>query len=468
MKKDNSISFASRAIHAFGLILAINVLAFGPVAAQQDTLRMSWPEFMDRGLQNAAQLDMQQTEIRMAQNQVDKARNKKWFPQIDLRTNHGLVPGVVSDSVRSKQYLDPDLGNDWSDWGIFTEIRISALQPIYTWGALDNAISAAEKGVEARRHQYESKEKDWELRLYKLYHSHILASEMRRIVDDAENTIDKAEKKIKEMEESGDSDLDYSEVYKFEIYKTKFNSKATEARENSKFVERAWQQVVHSDTSTRVLPTQKSLQRVRNEIRAISYYQQRAYEQRNDIEALDAAEQASKMGYEAQKAQRWPMVYLGLGGEFVNRPRPASDQPLFGDRFTYANVIYSFGIRQNLDFSSIKNSVDQSYHQYQKAQYSKDAAMQGIRLQINEQYKKVQTRLSQMENSQKALQKSKEWVRQEELDYDLGIGEMKDLIEAVRTRLETEAEHLENIYKFNVALAELYRKAGISLNKVQL
>lgn len=451
----------------FSVLIFISFLPLSNALAQQDTVRMNWSEFVSQGLRNAAELDMQETKIRLAENQLDKARNKKWFPQFELRTNHGLVPGVESDSVRSKQYLDPNLGNDWSDWGVFNEVRISALQPIYTWGALENAVSAAQKGVEARRHQYEAKEKDWELRLYKLYHSHILANEMQRVVDNAERTIKRAEKKIKEMRESGNSDLDNSDVYKFEIYKTKFNSQATEARESSEYVKRVWQQAVNADTSTTILPTKRSLEQVKNDIRPISFYQQQAYNERDEIEALEAAENASKMGYEAEKAQRWPMIYLGLGGEFVNRPRPASNQPLFGDRFTYANVIYSFGIRQNLDFSSIQNSVDQSYHKYQQARYSKDAALQGIRFEINEQYKKVQTRLSKMENSRKALQKSKEWVRQEEIDYDLGVGEIKDLIEAVRTKLEMEANHLENIYQFNVALAELYRKSGISLTKVQ-
>ena len=453
-------------LRLFLIILAISLCSQTTVA--QDTVSISWDEFLKRGLDVAAELDAERQKIRLAENRVEEAQNKRWLPKLQLTTNHGLVPGVNSDSSRSKMYLDPSLENDWSDWSIFTQLELRALQPIYTWGALDTAVAAAREGAEVASHRYEKKEDEYELRLFRLYQSRILAIEMQRLLEEAEKTIQKAEKKIAEMQKSGDSDLDQSEVYKFDIYKYQFFSRAEEARASTDFVERAWHLAMGSQQEQRYMPEAQFLDPLMNGLDELPYYQQRAAKERPEVKAISSAEQAAKHGYEARKAERWPILYLGLGGEFVNRPRPVSDQPLFGNRFTYANVIYSFGFRQNLDFGSVRNDIEKNYYKYQQARHSHDAIQQGVVLEVNEQYKNVMTQLAKKNNNQKALQKSKEWLRQEEIDFDLGLGDIKVLIDAVRTNLEIRASYIESLYKYNMALAKLYQKAGLPLKNLKM
>ena len=65
-----------------------------------------------------------------------------------MSTQHGLVPGVVSNMgiPPNEFYLDPNLSNDWENWAIFTRAEVERCTAIlyYTWGAITNAIKATE------------------------------------------------------------------------------------------------------------------------------------------------------------------------------------------------------------------------------------------------------------------------------------------------------------------------------------
>ncbi len=163
-----------------------------------------------------------------------------------------------------------------------------------------------------------------------------------------------------------------------------------------------------------------------------------------------------------------PTLFLGLGAEYVYTPRPTERTPMLGNRFSYANLYYAFGIRQNLNFWSVKNDIEKTKIQYEQIKYSKDAIVQGITLQINNSYKTAKVAENTYEKTGDALQTSKEWLRQEQINYDLGIDfNFKNLLDAVKANLQLEADYQQKIYNFNLDMAKLYQASGISLTQLQ-
>jgi len=51
-------------------------------------------------------------------------------------------------------------------------------------------------------------------------------------------------------------------------------------------------------------------------------------------------------------------------------------------------------------------------------------------------------------------------LRKEQIDYDLGLGELKNLVEALRTNLELEAEFKQSVYEFTVKGAAVLKATG--------
>lgn len=441
----------------------------------KDTVRINLTQFIKRGLEHSDEIKAERMKVKLAENTVGEVKSKRILPKFDLTTGHSFVPGVRSDSTlangkpfpKDQYYLDPNLKNDWSRFSVYSQVKVEGIQPLFTWGAMNNALRAARKGAEAAADQFEAKKSDYALRLYQLYYSRVLAMEMERLLGDAQKEFDKADKKIKQMQKEKDSNLSDSDVYKFKIYKAQFDIKADEVKENTNYIDNIWNLALGGDTSKVYLPESPFLNPVENKIKPFSYYQSMAIARRPELRGIKAAESAARFGLKAKKAQLLPTLFLGLGGEYVYTPRPTERTPMIGNRFSYANLYYAFGIRQNLNFWSVKNDIEKTKIQFSQIKYSKDAIVQGITLQINNRYKTAKIAENTYEKTGDALQTSKEWLRQEQINYDLGIGEMKNLLDAVKTNLQLEADYRQKIYNYNLDMAKLYEASGISLSQLQ-
>lgn len=458
-------------ITVLGLLLFFCMGSYQHLYAQapKDTVYVSLSDFIKRGLKEADQVKASYDQVRLAQNQVDQAKAKSFLPEFNLTTNHALEPGVKSDSLPKNQwYLDPNLENDWAHWSVYTEVDLKALQPLFTWGAIDNAINAARKGAEAARFKFEADTTKMVYRLYQLYYSRVLSIEMQALLNDAQQEFDKADKKIKEMQKENNPDLKDSDVYKFRIFKQQFEIKTTEVQQNTSFIKRTWYLILNADTNKVYLPKDTYLDPVTTDIRPLGYYQSLAFSNRPELKAINAAEQAAKFGIKAKKAQFLPSLFLGFGAQYVHTPRPTYQSPMLGNRFDYMNFVYTFGFRQNLNFWSLNKDLEKTRLQYRQAQNSKGAIETGIRLDVYNNYKDAEVSKATIEKTKNALHTSNEWLRQEQISYDTGLGgDVKDLLDAVKTNLQLEADYRQKVFKYNLDIAKLYEASGISLEKLK-
>jgi len=87
-------------------------------------------------------------------------------------------------------------------------------------------------------------------------------------------------------------------------------------------------------------------------------------------------------------------------------------------------------------------------------------------LEINQAYKDASLSNAKVEKTDEALVTSKKWLRQEQLDYDFGMGDTKDLIDAMQKELELRVQLKRDVFEFNNNMAELYRKAGLPIMEI--
>ena len=438
----------------------------------QDTVKVSLQEFIEIGVKNSGQLDFEKQKVSLAENRISQAQNQRYLPKFELSTQHGLVPGVKSnvDGLDPNEfYLDPDLENDWEDIGVFTRAEVNAIQPIFAWGGLRNLVKAARAGAESAKEEFESKKTNIEFRLYELYESYLLSVELQRLLDEGRNKIDRINKQIEERKESGESDLDESDVFKFEIFKSEFAIRSAEVKENLYFIKNIWDYVTQADNKTVYIPDLQFLDPVSNSIEELPYYRNLALEERAEVNAIEAGIKAAKYGVEATKAQNYPTLFLGLSGSFANTPnRPRQSNPFIINNSNFATAAFGIGIRQNLDFFSMKADVEKSNIQYKQAKHLRTAAVDGIILEINERYKNASLSQLKVERTDEALVTSKKWLRQEQLDYDFGMGDTKDLIDAMRKELELKVQLKREIFEFNKNMAELFKASGLEITTLKL
>lgn len=446
------------------LLLVLNVAAY----AQTDTLSVNIQEFVDLAKRESSLLRTQHSQIELSRNRVDQARAQRFLPRVELSTAHGLVPAVKSndpDLPPGQYYLDPNLKNDWYNWGIFTRAEITTLQPLYTWGAIGNAINAARAGVVAAQAEFEVQSRDYELQLYELYYTRLLTMELKRLTDDARKQLDEAEKKIEEMLESDDNELEEADLFQFRIFKYEFLYRVDEINETVRFVEAAWNLALNNRSEDVIYqPAEVFLDPVAFEAYDVVYYEEMAQHNRPEITQINAAYNAARYGLEASKASNYPALFMAFSAAYANTPnRPKQDNPFIINNTNYESIRYGIGVRQNLNFTVNKANINRSELQVRQARYAREAAHDAVLLDVREKYRNMMMSYSRLNNTREALQISHEWLRMEQIDYDLGFGEVKNLVDAVKSNLELEVSYRQRIYDFNVNIGKLYKSAGMPL-----
>ena len=457
---------------AFTLTLLPIVSVVGQSA---DTVYIGYQEFVTKAMANAGQLKYQRENVNMAENRADQAAAQRILPNLRFESQHGYVPAVRSDSVllngkplpEDEYYLDPNLRNDWSDWAIYTKFNIRVAQPVFLWGGLNKSIEAARKASEAARYQYEADEVDFESRLYELYYSYVLAFEIERLLREADDKLDQVDSQIQKLVDEGDPDLDESDVFEFEIFKYEFDIQREEVYGNMEFVQETWNYILREEGNTVYLPKARFLEPVAFELEPVTFYQSAAFNNRPELKALEVGAEATEMYIDALKRQNLPGLYFGGYINFAYTPnRPYQDNPFIVNSTNYFNGGGAFVIRQNLNFFSIKANIERSKIELRRVDYARQAAQDGVLLQVNENYRKASLAEVKVDRIDKALVTAKEWLRQEQLDYDFGFGDTKDLTDALQKELELKLQLFLNIYELNTSLGQLNKSAGIPLQNL--
>ncbi len=448
-------------------------LAIGTASAQ-DTIRVSAPDFLRLGMERSGLSELSRSRIDLAENRYRDARLQRIVPRAELTTQHGLVPGVKRTSDvhpyygQDALYLDPTLRNDWADWGVFNRAEITAFQPVYTWGALSNAIQAAKAGTHVARFDHETEMGRLELRLFELYQSRQLGLELGALVEETRRQLDKAETELEKILEEGEQDLSEADLYEFRLFKYEFNAQVTELDENQRFVESAWNLAVANGNPAQIRywPTSVFLDPIDTLALPYPEYERRMLAARPDLRKMDAVNSAADHGLAATQASMYPAVLFGFGGAISvtpNRPRQAN--PFIQNVANYRSIRYGIGIRQNLSFGLMRNSVDRARLQVNQARMARDAAYDQARLELMDRYRAVVIAASRYRETREMVTVSTEWLRQEQINYDLMLGEVKDLVTAVRKNLELQVQLKQRTYELNIAMARLHQAAGIPLTE---
>jgi len=443
------------------------------LSMQQDTTRLSVNEFINLALERAPLMNVRQQDVNLAQNRLDQARAQRILPRIELTTAHGLVPGVVSSNPELYSdrmlYLDPNLDNDWENWGIFTRAEVSAIQPVYTWGAIRNALQAAQAGVQVAQAGFEAEKAEYTLQLYELYYSMLLVVELERLIENAGEDLATAERELENMLEEGNTDIQESDMFELQIFKFEFQTQVDEVAESKRFLTGAWNLAlgVHNEDSTMYLPAEEFLDPLEYRISDLSYYEQTALANRPELRQVENTRLAAQYGLEIARAANYPTVIMAFSAALARTPnRPRQANPFIRNSTNYENVVYGIGLRQNLNFRVNRENINRSAYQLRQANYALDAVSQGILLEIREQYRSMMMSFSRLTNTKEALNVSNEWLRMEQIDYDLGFGDVEKLIDAVKSTLELEVELRQRIYDFNVTVGKLNKASGLPVMPV--
>ena len=170
----------------------------------------------------------------------------------------------------------------------------------------------------------------------------------------------------------------------------------------------------------------------------------------------------------AAEADYYPLVFVGLFGnlaEATNRSRlsnPFLYDPLMDD--VLSPVV---GMRWHFDLGITAAKVDEVAAELGQVQQQSALAEQGIPFQVQQAYLELEQHQANITATRKAFRSGRQWLVAAVANFDLGVGEGKDVAEAAVAYAQLHAAYFEAVYSFNLSLARLDHRAGRDVAEVR-
>ena len=390
-------------------------------------------------------------DIIAAKQKIKQAR--PWSsPMIEYEFLTAPAPRNVDQAVES--FFSGDVT-------LFQKGKILVGWPVYTFGKLDIAGQLAQQGVNEKEQRKTEKTNDIVLKVKTAYYGILLAKDLRKIL---KNAVDHLEKEIDRRSKSEQGEeSDPVELVRLKLYRFEVQSRLTQLEEKDYLAHHALRILLGLPRATEVEVADQSLEPVQIHLKDFDYYLALAQKFRPENQLLKIALKAKELEYRLQKREAAPNI--GFGGLFEFGATTNSIEGLqltddFNDPFNYTRV--GAGLRMDGKFhnKTYQAKTKEKQAEYFKVAMEKSVGEEGLELDLREAYLDVQQNGVNFKNAREAMQTARQFVFLTKSNMDVGLGDKKDYSDALQAYLLSQGRYLEAIMKFNLAVATLEQKIG--------
>ena len=161
------------------------------------TLRLTLEESLRAALSRSPEVRQAEAEVEGVLGKQLQARGLR-YPQFDLKMILGPSPRARGNQVSSPDdQFSPDLT------GMFIGTQVEIIQPIFTWGLLENARLAAEHGVRATQAGVDAKSTEVALRVKQAYWGLVVSRTIREFLVEVRDQVQDAAKRTERLIDGG-------------------------------------------------------------------------------------------------------------------------------------------------------------------------------------------------------------------------------------------------------------------------
>lgn len=438
------------------LIMLCTGLAFQ--AAAQTTgqpVRMTLAQCIDRALMVSPDIEQAALAVERLEARLSEARFAGIVPQLQWTNIFGPAPGVTGDPDNIET-----IQNDLSNIGIFSRTQIDLVQPLYTWGKISNAKKAARYGVEAGEAGVVKEKSELALQVKKLYYGLVLARQLREVVIEGQENVQKARQRVNDLIEEDSEEVGQSDLLKIDVFEFEVKKNLARADKSIEMGKAAMMLTLNIDRDTDfdIVYPQAEVEPV--PIEGLDAYVNRARADRADVKQLRSGVLVRRSLLKVSKSDYYPQIALVGSMQWGIAPhRPNFNNPFLRDEFNFFRAGALITLRQNFSFG-----LTRARHATQKAELAEllskeDQAMKAIALEVERTYRDVVEANSNVASSDRALRSAKSWMTSSAMGFDI-TGDSADLLNAFTAYSKMRNEYHQAVFNLLVALAELDHVTG--------
>lgn len=415
---------------------------------------------------NSQKIKNAQLSIKVSEARQIQASHAKILPKFQVRNVWGPSPIAEGELDPTGSYVIPkDVTTTIpEDLRYFTQVDLDIIQPIYTFGKLNGLSTAAEFGVQAGQAGLEKSKEDVRLEVRKLYWFMVLGEELLAVIEDTQKEMNKAESKIQELLDEGSEEVSQNDLFKLQIAQYDVNKRNREALDKIELTKSALRITLGLPENADYDIETQYLDRLQTELDSLSTYTIAALQNRPELAQLRAGVSARRALIGVSKSDYYPQFFLGgqIKYNFAKDRFDPKGQFIYNPT-NFLRPVIVVGLNWNLNFVQTRDKLRLAQAEYTKLSQNEEPLIRGIKLEVKKAYLEVMQSETNLRESRKALRASDNWLRSESMSWDIGVGEVKDLIDAFKANRAMQATQFENIFKYNVALAELSKATGHDL-----
>lgn len=448
----------------FAFILLFSQLPPTLSAQQPDTLILDLRQCEERALANSQMLKQATMKVAFAEARQAQASHAAILPKFELKNTWGPISQARASFNEFGVLNSPDTTFQFGDLRYYTEVELNLLQPLFTFGKLSGVKQAAHFGLLAENAGRETTEEDVRLRVRQLYWTILVSRELLKVVDEARQEIEKANGKIQEKLEEGSEDVSQNDLFKLQIYTYEVNKLYRETQDEIAIASAELKSILGLDPKKGIEIATEYLEAVEVNIDSLSMYEEISMRNRSELAQVRSGVRAKQALVSVAKSDYYPQFFFGGQIKYnYAKDRYDSSNPFVYNPTNFFRPGVLIGMNLNLNFLQTRDKVRVAAAEYKSLTFKEELLAQKVKIEVRTAYQDLVRAQANMQESRRALRATESWLRSESMTWDIGVGEVKGLIDAFQANSKMRSEHLKNIQKFNTALARLSRAIGQDL-----
>ncbi len=382
----------------------------------------------------------------------------------DCLTGANGVPGIGGRACTGIQTSDKKTSSPVT--GVFGLASIQLVQPLYTFGKLTGYKEAATKGVTVELARVEERKANIILKVKELYYGHLLALESQGLLADLKEQLDKALEKVQKSLEAESPTADQVDLYKLRTFSGELDKFKSEADKGVELSREALTTYLGLTKDQRLELDRDTLEADVRQVAGMDAQVSDALRLRPEMAQVRAGLDATRALVEATRSDYYPQFFAALVGAWSGATnRSFIENPFVNDTFSQRGAGIIAGFKLHVDFGITTGKVRTAQAEYMQVEEKKNFAERFIPLQVRKARAELDEARKAIEATREGYLNSRKWLVAAVANFDLGIGEAKDVADALASYARLRGDNFRAIYNYNLSLANLDHATGRDLEQ---
>lgn len=438
---------------------ALTSLTVGHADPQPDARpRLTLRDCIERAERLYPGLEAQRHKILASHAQLDEAWSAP-FLSFSMTGAAGIAP-----NARGNPTFSPDAfaQNPFdTGYGPLTRLSIDTGVPVspWTWWRIGRVRDAARAGIRANEHEMVKTRLELRTNVRRAFFGLQLARDSKYLLDRALSYLDTAEHQLDEAPAGDGGAVGPNDRRQLRMSRYETLARRAEAEQGER--QAVFALGMLTGEGERFDIVDEPLCPWRTPVHPLAQYLTEARLHRPEVQMIAAGLAARRAAVDIQIGQYFPDFALGMNFSYSDVPSITQQvNPFAGGNQNYAFWGALLVMRWNFEPLTNAFRVRRVREELAMTEAQQRLALGGIGVEVAE----VHARLTAAEQRERlwadAEREGFEWFTSVFQEYQAGTGEVSSIITPLRQYLQARASHLQSVYDFNVALAQITQVTG--------